>query len=67
MAKNPADSRSVAKAAIPASSSQPMTSFTAAAAIATTPTGARVRPNSRRMRPRIGTAVIATATPQNRL
>ena len=40
---------------------------TAAAEMATTPTSLRVSPYSRRMRPRIGTAVMASPTPQNRL
>ena len=50
-----------------ASSSQPITSLTAAAVMAMTPTGVAVNPYSRRIRPRIGTAVMAMATPQNRL
>ncbi len=52
---------------MPASSSQPTTSLIAAAQIATTPTSARVREYSRRMRPSTGPAVIASPTPQNRL
>jgi len=55
------------RAEIAASITQQTTSLVAAAEIATTPSSWRVSPNSRKMRPRMGTAVIARPTPKNRL
>ena len=66
MATDTADNPAEASAATIASSTQPTTSLPAAAEIATTPISLRVRSYSRRMRPRIGTAVMEKAMETNR-
>ena len=65
-AKPPAEKRATASALTSASSSQPTTSLMAAALMAITPSGRRVRSNSIMMRPRIGSAVIENAVATNR-
>src|SRR5262249_49309139 len=55
----------VAAAEIIARRNQPTTSLIAAAVIVTTPRWVRVKPNSRRILPNVGTAVMAIATAKN--
>jgi len=61
------ENRAAAIAVTPAKRIQPTTSLTAADVIAITPIRVRASPYWRRIRPRIGTAVIARPTPTNRL
>ena len=62
-----ADNLAVASAASVASKTHPTRSFSAAAEIATRPSRVSTRRYSRKMRPRIGTAVIANATAEKPL